>query len=440
MKLFLYLFYHSVRNLALFSFRIFYRKTVILQKEKWKIKQPTILVSNHPSTMTDPINVAGRFGDTMVHFLANASMFKHWFTNWFFNTFYCIPIERPKDVGGRKISNADSFAKCDAFLSGGGCLYIAPEGVSNLERRLQELKTGTARIALSAEAKNNFQLGLQILPVGLSYSAPTDFRSDVLMNIGEGIVVKPYEQAYAEDPVATVRRLTADLEKAMEALILHTADKTEDVLLAHIESIQQAAEPLEVSAHFFRTQQTLEQLQALRKTAAPTFQKLVEETKTLAETLVKNNTNQVALYAASKNNLAAEKNKNSATLLLGFPLFIFGYINHFLANYIPGLLARKIKIYRGYQSTIKLFSGLVFYPLFYFSQAALVHHFFGEWWITLLYLLLLYPLALFTWSYLNRWSLWRAARQLEQWKKTAIEEVQKWIGVQQNILDHFRKK
>ena len=103
-----------------------------------------------------------------VAFLANASLFASSFANWFLSQ-YCVPIQRKTDVANKNVDNDKSFERCDAFLSNGGCLYIAPEGTSDMERRLRPIKTGTARIALSAEAKNAFQLGLKIIPVGLTY-------------------------------------------------------------------------------------------------------------------------------------------------------------------------------------------------------------------------------------------------------------------------------
>ncbi|MFK8105018.1 MAG: 1-acyl-sn-glycerol-3-phosphate acyltransferase, partial [Saprospiraceae bacterium] len=176
MKAFLYLFYHSVRLLALTIFRLFYGKKTILNQKNLKVDYPCILVSNHPNTLHDPLHVAAKVDHRIVHFLVNAGLFATPFTNWFFSTFYCIKIERPQDVKGGKISNEKAFEACDIFLRQGGCLYIAPEGTSRVERHIRKMKTGAARIALSAERHNNYQLGLKILPVGLNYDNPTKFR------------------------------------------------------------------------------------------------------------------------------------------------------------------------------------------------------------------------------------------------------------------------
>ncbi len=440
MKLFLYLFYHSVRNLVLLAFRIFYRKTAFFHRDRLKVNGPTVVVSNHPSTMTDPLNVAARM-NTMVHFLANGGLFQHWFSNWFFSTFYCIPIERPVDAGKRKINNAESFARCDEFLSGGGCLYIAPEGGSHIERRLQRLKTGTARIALSAENKNNFKLGLVIRPVGLDYSDQTRFRNDVVVNPGEVICVADYEQAYREDPIAAVRQLTADLTEQLEALVIHTQDDQEDKWLRELEAIQQAFEPLDIKAHFTRTCQTLNQLQSFRQTGRE-FENWKNDLEKLQTKLKEQGTDHLSLYEARQENLLNKNRQGLLALILGFPLFLYGWINNWLANATLGYLAEWLKppkLYIGYQSTIKLMGSLVFYPLFYGLQFYLVQRLGGNGWLTLAYALLLFPTGIFAWRYRARWQAWRKGRNLLTWQAKASSEVKSGMAMQEGIMNRLQQ-
>ena len=81
------------------TIRIFYSKYTVINGDRLKFKNPAIVISNHPSTLMDPLNV-GISVPKQVSFLANASLFKSPVTGTFLNQ-YCIPIERPKDVGGR---------------------------------------------------------------------------------------------------------------------------------------------------------------------------------------------------------------------------------------------------------------------------------------------------------------------------------------------------
>ena len=120
------------------------------------------------------------------------------------------------------------------------------------------------RIALSAERKKQYKLGLKIIPVGLNYQAPYDFRSDILIRVGEPMSVSEFAEDYEKDPFGTVRRLTRLLEGRMQSLILPTNDQTEDQLLGRLEEMLQNVNPLSLSDGHFRSQKLLKELQAWR--------------------------------------------------------------------------------------------------------------------------------------------------------------------------------
>ena len=182
-------------------------------------KGPCIVVSNHPGTLMDPLNTAVLM-KRRVHFLANATLFASRFGNWFFSNFYCIKIERFSDTKGKPLNNKEAFKMATDHLTNGGCLYMAPEGGSNAGRHLHKLKTGPARIALNTEVVNDFDLDLVILPVGLNYSNPTEFRSSLLTIMGEPIKVADFKKDWEKNQIGTVRKLTAVLKEKMEAILI----------------------------------------------------------------------------------------------------------------------------------------------------------------------------------------------------------------------------
>ena len=63
---------------------------------------------------------------------------------------------------------------------------------------VRDLKSGTSRIALRTEAEDEGRLGIRIIPVGLMYTDPGLFRSDVDIHFGEAIEVKSFLSAYRE--------------------------------------------------------------------------------------------------------------------------------------------------------------------------------------------------------------------------------------------------
>jgi glycerol-3-phosphate O-acyltransferase / dihydroxyacetone phosphate acyltransferase len=412
LKIFLFLFYNAVKLLVKISFRIFYEKVVVKNQAYLRRDNPSILVSNHPSTLTDPLQVAHK-AKRMVHFLANAGLFKHPIGNWFFNTFYCIPVERPKDVSGRMIKNDESLEKAENFLCGGGLLYIAVEGYSQPERRLGKLKTGAARIALGAANKTNFQTDLTMQPVGLNYTNHRYFRSRLFTYVGEPIKVADYKKLYEQDVRSAVVQLTADMTEAMRALIIDTEDEAEDKLLRQLEEILGNSHSLDLEASFFRNKQILEQVRLYRDNFPSKDAAFRQNVQQYFDGLEQHGLKDSAV-AASKTSTSMMG--QGLLLLLGLPFFLYGWLNNFLANYLPLLITKKVNIFPGYDSTIKLMSGLMIYPLLYGLQIFLVYQLFHSPVITWGYFLSLAPLGLFAWWYRKRYQcFW----ENQEWRKFA---------------------
>lgn len=395
-----------------------------------------IIVSNHPNTLLDPLNTASRIKQHSF-FLANASLYKSAIGNWFFTTFYCVPIERPKDRGGRKISNADSFAKCDEHLSKGGCLYIAPQGYSQIKRRIDEIKTGTARIALNAENSSGWSLGLEILPFGLNYKSPRFFRTDLLINIGTPIRVADYQEAYLEDAYQAAKKLTKDLQVAMELLLPDTKDDEEDAFVKQLEAIRQTELPLEMAPAFQRSKKMIQRLHGAETTF---YDKIKSATESYRNELM---TQQIDDQAAMKALSIKKYNfylKNIGFFILGFPLFLYGAINHILLAGIPAILPKIMKLYPGYDSNIKTVSGMVLWPILYWLQGKFVHNLTGEWWITLLYLITLYPLGVFAWKYKKQikyfFKINRATAFLKNNKTPLLEKRQEVLQLLTQLSQH----
>lgn len=426
--------YALVKNLAVYSFRIFFREKVILHPEHLKMEKPTILVSNHPSTLLDPLHVGIEIKE-YIHFLINAGMVQHWFTSWFFNTFFCIPIARAKDTGDRKVNNAESFAKANQFLSEKGVFFVAPEGGSKMERRLHPLKTGVARIALSAEAENNFDLDLHIQPFGLNYTDQRTFRSAIVLHCGAPFSIKKYQEAYEKKPKETVRALTAELAEHMRPLLIDTQDEEQDQFLRELGEMAQAKEMLSLKNQYLRSQKNLVTLKKWRKEDEKAYEQSRESSQSLSQKLAARHSDQQALYASGNGTLAAKNSGKVFRLIVELPFFIYGWFNNLLANYIPGFLARKLKLYPGYDSTVKILSGILLYPIIYGLQLFLVQWYFGNWWITLIYFLTLYPLGILAWNYRQRFLKWKKERRMIAWQKNNPEEVQRLFQQQKELLE-----
>lgn len=436
MKLLKYIVYQFAKLLVRLSYRAFFSEIKVINKRNMQADGATILVSNHPNTLIDVLNIA-KIPNRVVHFLANAGLFSTPIGNAFFNFFFAIPIERPQDVEGRQIKNEDSFRRCDEFLSDGGCLYIAPEGGSRMHRHLRKVKTGTARIALSAESKNDFQLGLKIIPAGITYNAPDKFRSTAVVVIGEPIVVADFKNKYLENNRKTVQEITELIRDRIAQGMIDATGEEEDEFLKKIEKIQNTEKLLPTEQEYYRSRKTLLQLQEINKNNPSDYKQLYKEVNGFSKELAQHNITVENLKSNSSSFLSTFA--KTFFLIIGLPFFLFGYLTNIIPATIPIWIFKKLNIYIGYTSTVKIIFSLITFPIFYAMQIILVNYLFANFWITLVYAIALIPLGYFAFSYLKKAKAYRQEWKFENFKRKNEEYIKVLIAKKQSILNKLNE-
>ena len=427
-KILLFLFYNFVKSIVEIAYFIYFDKITYINGERMRAGHPCIIASNHPNCLIDVMLVAKK-SNRIVHFLANAGLFKPPFWEWFFTTFYTIPIQRYMDTGGKPLKNQEAFNKCDEFLVGGGALFIAPQGTSWVERKLGELKTGTARIALSAAALQNFETELEIIPVGVTYKDPLAFRKSALVQIGKPIKISTYKAEYEKHPRTAAKKLTTELTEAMRILVIDAKTDERDELLRKHETLLNGKNPLPLATEFHRTEKVLTSLNKLEAENEVAFENLEEKTNQYFDVLDSKGINDSAV--AKQSSFSVFK---ILLFAIGFPLFLFGLVNNLLSWGIPVLIKNNIKIYKGFYSSIKLMAGTLTTPIFYSIQIFLVSWIFQNSIITWTYAILLIPLGYFALWYYDHfqnfkksWKLSRNSKLIENLtsqRKELVSEVE----------------
>lgn len=368
-KLFLGGFYVFARGLVKLMFWIFFSEQKIINKTLLSKKGPLILLSNHPNGMLDPINTAAR-SNRMVHFLAKSELFKHPFLNWFFNTFYCIPIERPEFLNGAKPDNTENFERCNIFLRAKGALYIAPEGTSLLVRRLLPLKTGAARIALQAEESTNFELGLHLVPSGITYVNQEEFRSKYYFIVGESISILSFKEQFKNNPRTAVQELTDLIESKMKELMIQLEDDDNIELFEFI--IRALNKNIETDPqHFYNVGKNIAAQinQLMLKAKISDLHNIVNELKAIIQRLNIKVTDIPDLEIKWK---SSDWLFQLLLFIISLPLFIFGFINHIIPNIIPWAIEKLARLHIIYKATVKMLSGLILYPIIYSFQVCTI--------------------------------------------------------------------
>ena len=424
MNLFHYALYQVAKVYVWIGLRAFYPRTQVLNAKHLRTNGPGIVATNHPNTLMDPFHAVARIRKP-VFFLANAGLFKSSFTNWFFSTMYCIPIERPEDIApGKRVNNDHAFRKINRFLEKGGLLFVAPEGGSFEGRVMKKLKTGAARMTLGAEMANDFALGAHILPVGLAYSAPRNFRSPLVVNVGEPILLRDFQEEYREDPYKAARRVTDILTDRFKSLVVCPADKREEAMIGQIETLHRSASTLSPADHLAWTQDKLKRVQALKNARPEIYQELGDKLTDYQQILLKHGIDDHTVYRVA--NGKASGFFSVIGLVVSLPFFLYGAINHLFAAGVPALVWRLSNIYITYEATVKYVLGLLTFPLFYYIQFKIVANLVdvSTAWV---YLLTLYPAGVIAWK------LWRNYQQLAadyRVKRFCGKSSEKW----QNLL------
>lgn len=407
----------------------------MLNPEDFKMEGPVILITNHPNTVIDPF-IMGMFLNKPVHYLVNAGVYSVPLLGWFLYNFHTIPIMRQMDKGkgGTKLETGDGFERVEEFLSTQkGYLFIAPEGGSYTGRRLQKFKTGTARMSLGAEHKVAFKAGVRVLPIGIIYESPYQFRSKVWLKVGTPILASDYKAAYEEDTFKAAKKMTTDLQAAISSLIIVTTDEREELALDTIGAILwnnfKKQDQLFIE-HWKQAQVDLHELLETNKEAYDTrlaqieaYQQNLEQGRTTDESVVDFSQKKQPVF--------------NYTWWL-FPAFLWGVVNNWLPFMIPHYIWKGLKMYPGYESTIKTITGTFIVPLLYIIQYQIFKIWVPQPWAWL-YLITLFPFGWLAWQYRTWFLKWKAFNNLKKMDKQSsgaiLNLMQQRQGIVQNIAE-----
>lgn len=367
--------YFLIKKLVKLSISIFFKKIVVTGKEHIPSTGPLIIVSNHPNTFMDALVIAV-LAKQRIGFVGNASIFANKIAARVFRYFQVIPIYRKKDIpAGEKPDNNSSFKACHAYLEGEGTFLIFPEGSSYYELKLREIKTGTARIALSYEALKDFNGKLQILPMALDYSDSIQFRSMLSVTINPPMTLESYQAAYEQDEFKTALELTEDIRKELAAHIPQTSGKEQEAFLVKSHAFYTTFHDAEADLHddakrsLTLRKQLSQALQFLRKHHADLYQDTQTKVFAFFEGL-----KEEGLTPGFFTENFRQKPKAivclgyALTFLLLFPIYLLGLVTNYLPYILPSTIFKALNIDIEYKAPVQMSVGVITFPLFYLLE------------------------------------------------------------------------
>ena len=385
------------------AMRLYHRRIWISGTENISPNTPIIFAPNHQNALLDAMAIIYAMPGQTV-FLARADIFRISILSWFFRGIKMLPVYRIRD-GKENLSNNDSvFDEAVGVLKDKKHLALFPEAVHNPHRSLLPLKKGIPRIAFLAEEQHNFELGLEVVPIGIYYSDTDRFDEILQIQVGKPIALADFKDQYSKNPQKSMISLRNAIADGIRPLIIDIKDKThyrmyECLRYLYNKKMRQrldltfAEQPEKFIADkaiikmvFENTKDNDELLESLNKRAIR-----------IVNILQENNMEPRNFHPSVKKGIIALRLVASIPLL---PFLLYGGLNHIVPITLGMFGSKKIPDPQ-FISSVKFIVGLVITPIFYIIQAlillSLVHH----WFIVLGYILTL-PIAFMLFKYTRR--------------------------------------
>lgn len=313
-----------------------------------------------------------------LYFLASAKLWEFPLLRSVLNATGAVPVYRREDHEG-EVDNEKAFARLYELIERGDCVCIFPEGISHNESQLVQLKTGTARIALSVA--NRGKVSAPIVPCGLNYIHRHRFRSQALLNFGKPVEISAHQlNDFRRDEQGTVVALTERLADEIRALTINAPDWR---TVRAIQAIRRLYKPasakltpaqyVELTKRFvdgYLQQQDDPELQALRDDVEDYQARLdmlglkdhqlrqpVEMAKGIRKILLR-----------------------SLMMLALLPIAIPGAVLHLPIGWIAATVGEKLSYEMDDVATLKVFATILLLPVLYIAVSVFVGATFGFWW------------------------------------------------------------
>jgi glycerol-3-phosphate O-acyltransferase/dihydroxyacetone phosphate acyltransferase len=411
-----------LRALAEFLIRLYYPRRSLQGAEHLPPGGPTIYVANHPNGLMDPLVLRVTIG-RRVRFLAKSTLYANPFGRLAMDAFECLPVFRHQDLrppgsepagatgqGVDTISrNEETFARCRAELARGAELALYPEGTSHSDPQLKPLKSGAARLALSAadevtpttitatahapagpgsETGRPFPV---MIPVGLAYRNKAEFRSAVHVVVGPPIELGPLVAPYRADPRAAIDALTAHIRARLDELVLQAETRELLAGIARVASWTSTAPDDDApDARYLRTRTLLQAYPRLQERNPRRLAEVTQIAERYARALARLGVKDPWQLETPRVSLARLGWALVRALAL-LPVAVWGFVTGFVPYRLAGVVARRMTRDEDVWSTLKMIGGAAFLTGGWLLEGGVLGALFG--WRVALGSLVVAPLA-----------------------------------------------
>lgn len=382
---------------------LFYKEVVVLNLDKVPRNSAIVFAPNHQNALMDALSIIFTCKMQPV-FLARADIFKSPMVAKILNFLRILPVYRIRDGKEELAKNDEIFNKSMKFLEDGGALAIFPEANHAGFRHLRSLKKGIPRIVFQAEERNEFKLGLKVVPVGIYYSNYPNMKSTLIVNYGDPIDVAPFKDLFLDSQPKGMSALRDEMAKRISPLIIDIPDMDhydfyelaralfDNAVLNHLKLKPSAANK------FVADQYTLKILYDLQTNNPEKFNQLEEKTNTYFNDIKNFDLDDSVLDKPPKSSFRFLL--YFLFYLLSSPIHLFGFVLNYLPyTFIQRFVKVKIKDVQ-FRSSFNFGLGMFVYPIWFFLVTGIASIWFDS---TLFYWLVFFSIPVTGLFTLNNW-------------------------------------
>jgi len=369
--------YEALRQYVRFAFWLTHKRIVVTGREHIPAGKPIIFAANHQNALMDPLALSCT-NPLQTLWLARADIFKNKLARPALKFMKMLPIYRIRDGKENLSNNEEVFNQVTQVLENRQSIALFPKAAHSGKRQMLVHRKAIPRIALEAEAKNNFTLELQIVPVGIYYDHYWKFNRTLVVQYGKPIGIDGYRERYAENGQNAMLSLRDEIRECLLPLTMqinsveHYVVYEQIRMLAGEERTQSLTPGRQAVLEIFKYEQWLmERVELMEQKDSVKFEALITATTAFA-----GNCKNAGLTGEK----LAEACHTTGTILIlkvlfalvTLPLLAFGLLFSFLPYYLPRILLRRKVKDPAFLSTFFFVPGLLIFPLFYLAESALV--------------------------------------------------------------------
>jgi len=327
--------YGFAKILLRVSAEFFFSKHHIINFEKLRTGKPLVVCANHASAHLDGILIM-IFSRRKFHVLVRADIFKKkWVAN-LLAKINLIPIYRMRDGINNLEKNSETFDRCYEILKRNEAIIIFPEANCEPERRLRKLHKGAAKIAMMAEERSNFQLGVEMVSLGITQEKITSSGGRIFLESAEPFSLSPYFDSYKQNNNKALNQIISDVENDLREVLPIIENNEDEYLFERLVIRKDAIDELATwKRRAALINSSDRELKSVLSTALQDFDKHLEKHGLDVEIIEK-----LGKLPAWKSWLKVML--PFVDLIAMFPLFIIGFIFNYFQYYLPKVISRKL--------------------------------------------------------------------------------------------------